>query len=100
MAELVTREAFFRGKTELEQLDLIFKVVGSPTEDSWPDIKTLKNHIYVMGKKYPTNKLAEVIPRGENGLDDKGVDLLKQLLTANPKKRITARKALGHIWFK
>jgi hypothetical protein len=42
----------------LEQLDIIFKVVGSPAEDTWPDIKTFKNHIYVVGKKYPTNKLA------------------------------------------
>jgi len=26
--------------------------------------------------------------------------LLKGLLTANPKKRITAKKALSHPWFK
>lgn len=57
MAELVLREPIFRGKTELEQLDLIFRAVGSPTEESWPDIKTLKNHIYVIGKKYPNNRL-------------------------------------------
>ena len=58
MAEFVMRESLFRGKTELDHLDQIFRVVGSPTEETWPDIKTLKNHIYVMGKKYPTNKLA------------------------------------------
>lgn len=58
MAEFIQREPFFRGRTELEQLDLIFRVVGSPSEDTWPDIKTFKNHIYVVGKKYPTNKLA------------------------------------------
>ncbi len=58
MAEIVLRDALFKGKSELEQLDLIFKAVGSPTEESWPDIKSLKNHIYVIGKKYPTNRLS------------------------------------------
>lgn len=31
MAELVLRDPPFKGKTELEQLDLIFRVIGSPT---------------------------------------------------------------------
>lgn len=81
-------------------MDLIFKVVGSPTEETWPDIKTLKNHIYVIGKKYPTNRLHEIIPKGEYGLSPEGVDLLKNLLIANPKKRWSAKKALTHVWFK
>lgn len=54
----------------------------------------------MLGKKYPTNKLSEVMPKGEYGLSPEGVDLLKNLLTANPKKRITAKKALMHPWFK
>lgn len=33
-------------------------------------------------------------------LSDDGVNLLTQMLTANPKKRITAKKALNHPWFK
>lgn len=41
-----------------------------------------------------------MIPKGEFGLSPEGIDLLKGLLTANPKKRITAKKALSHPWFK
>jgi serine/threonine protein kinase len=40
------------------------------------------------------------MPKGEYGLSGEGVDLLKLLLTANPKKRISAKKALSHVWFK
>jgi hypothetical protein len=40
------------------------------------------------------------MPKGEFGLSEEGVDLLKMLLTANPKKRISAKKALTHSWFK
>jgi hypothetical protein len=54
--------------------------------------------MYVIGKKYPTNKLREMIP--ESKLSNEGIELLKGLLTANPKQRITAKKALNHPWFK
>jgi len=33
-------------------------------------------------------------------LSIEGQNLLKLLLTANPKKRISAKKALNHAWFK
>lgn len=54
--------------------------------------------MYVIGKKYPTNKISEMIPK--QLLSHEGVDLLKQLLVGNPKKRISAKKALNHGWFK
>jgi hypothetical protein len=54
--------------------------------------------MYVIGKKYPHNKLREIIP--ESKISDEGIDLLKSLLIANPKQRITARKAVNHPWFK
>ena len=35
-AELILREPIFCGKGELEQLELIFRVLGNPTEETWP----------------------------------------------------------------
>lgn len=40
------------------------------------------------------------MPKGEHGLSPEGVDLLKNLLVPNPKKRWSAKKALTHLWFK
>lgn len=63
MAEMFLREPLFQGKSELEQLDIIFKAIGSPTEESWPDVKSFKNYIYVQGKKYPIGKLSDMMPK-------------------------------------
>ncbi len=75
-------------------------MVGSPTEETWPDVKSFKNYLYVQGKKYAIGQLGDAMPKGESGISLEGIDLLKNLLTANPKKRISAKKALSHQWFK
>lgn len=36
MAEMASRTQIFKGATEVDQLDVIFKTIGSPTEESWP----------------------------------------------------------------
>ena len=54
--------------------------------------------MYVVGNKYPENKLRSAIPKDR--LSDTGLDLLNKLLTCYPKKRITAERALKHDWFK
>ena len=73
-------------------------MIGSPTEDTWPDLKGFKNYCFVQGKKYPVGTLADLMQK--TGISKEGVDLLKGFLTANPKKRLSARKALSHGWFK
>ena len=35
-------QVLFGGQGEIAQLDLIFKMVGTPTEESWPGHKKLK----------------------------------------------------------
>ena len=43
MAELLTKKVLFQGTGELDQIDKIFKVLGSPTEETWPGHKELDN---------------------------------------------------------
>lgn len=42
-AELATGKPLFKGKNEEQQLKLIYKILGSPKEDDWPEITTLSN---------------------------------------------------------
>lgn len=42
MAELLAREPLFPGKNEMEQITLIFKTLGTPTEESWPGERGLR----------------------------------------------------------
>ena len=100
MAEFFLRQPLFQGKGQIEHLDLIFRIVGSPTEETWPKIKELKNYLYVSGNKYPVGQLKDIMSGAETQISSQGMQLLKSLLTANPLKRISAKKALQHPWLK
>jgi cell division cycle 2-like protein len=47
MAELILREPLICGKSEIDQLERMFKIVGTPNEDNWPGWRELK-----FAKKY------------------------------------------------
>ena len=103
LAELLLREPLFRAKGEMEQIDLIFRTFGTPTTTTWPGWKELKFASFFEGKTYTVNKLYEIFAGLSFGqgvrLSDNGIDLLEQLLTYDPSKRINATEALKHPWF-
>lgn len=102
-AELVLKEPLLRGQNEAEQIDLIFKTFGTPTNTTWPGWKELKLAKTVTFKNYVGDKLSERFPKPgpltDAPLSELGIDLLRQMLTLNPDQRITAAKALKHPWF-
>ncbi|XP_059640726.1 cyclin-dependent kinase G-2-like isoform X2 [Cornus florida] len=102
MAELLAKEPLFNGKTELDQLDKIFRILGVPNETVWPGFSELpgakanfvKQQYNLLRKRFPAVSFT-----GSPVLSDLGLDLLNKLLTYDPEKRITAEAALGHGWF-
>lgn len=42
MAEFLTKQPLFPGQRELDQLDRIFRVCGTPKEDDWKDLSNLR----------------------------------------------------------
>ena len=42
MAELLTRKPLFTGKGELDQIDKIFQLLGTPNDTVWPGFSNLK----------------------------------------------------------
>ncbi|KAF5726684.1 cyclin-dependent kinase G-2 [Tripterygium wilfordii] len=103
MAELLAKEPLFNGKTEFDQLDKIFRTLGTPNETIWPGFSRLpgvkvnfvKQQYNMLRKKFPATSFT-----GSPVLSDAGFDLLNKLLTYDPEKRITAKAALDHEWFK
>jgi len=94
MAEMLTGKPLFPGTSNEDQLQRIFKLMGTPTEHNWPGISTLPNYnagFYL----YPPQNLATILPQ----LDPVGRDLLQQLLQPQPEARVSARDALRHPWF-
>ncbi|CAA2999198.1 cyclin-dependent kinase G-2-like isoform X1 [Olea europaea subsp. europaea] len=92
MAELLSKEPLFNGKTELDQLNKIYRILGKPNEE----ISTGINHQYnPLRRKFPSTSFI-----GSPVLSEAGFDLLTKLLTYDPEKRITAKAALNHEWFR
>ncbi|KAK1326901.1 Cyclin-dependent kinase G-2 [Acorus calamus] len=103
MAELLAKEPLFSGKTEIDQLDKIYRILGTPNERIWPGFAKLPK-ARIQTVKQPYNKLREKFPptsfSGRPTLSEAGFDLLNKLLTFDPEKRITADAALKHEWFR
>ncbi|XP_037075117.1 cyclin-dependent-like kinase 5 isoform X2 [Pollicipes pollicipes] len=84
----------FPGADVDDQLKRIFKLLGTPTEETWPGIGALPE--YKPFPLYqPTMPLSQVVPK----LNSKGRDLLQRLLVCNPSLRISADDALSHVYF-
>jgi len=94
-AELVHGRPILPGKTELEQLDLIFKLCGTPTPENWPDADKLPYAKKFKPKKHYPRRLREVFSR----FSPCEKDLLESFLTLDPAKRISAKEALDSDWF-
>ena len=84
----------FPGSDVDDQLKRIFKLLGTPTEETWPGVTQLPDYkpfpLY-----HPTTSFAQVVPK----LNIKGRDLLQKLLVCNPSQRMSAEDAMAHPYF-
>ncbi|BBN16034.1 hypothetical protein Mp_7g02920 [Marchantia polymorpha subsp. ruderalis] len=103
MAEFLAKEPLFNGKSEIDQIDKIFKILGTPSEKIWPEFVNLPG-VKCNFVRQPYNRLREKFPptafAGRPTLSESGYNLLNGLLTYDPKKRLTAEEALKHEWFR
>lgn len=115
-------EALFPGKSEIDQLNRIFKELGTPNDRIWPGYSKLPMVQKIPFAHYPVNNLRQ---RFSLSLSDLGVELLNKyafsdaqqfrtgitlhslsflkcicrFLTYDPQQRITAEDALKHGYF-
>ena len=93
-AEMCNRKPLFPGDSEIDEIFRIFRILGTPNEEIWPDVNYLPDFIssFPQWKKKP---LSEAVP----SLDANGIDLLDQMLVYDPSRRISAKRALIHPYF-
>ncbi|KAL3310545.1 Cell division protein kinase 1 [Cichlidogyrus casuarinus] len=96
--EVATTDALFRGDSEIDQLYKVFRILGTPTETTWPGVTKLPDFQKLVFPNWNTNKLKE-LEKIQNALNESGLDLLQAMLTLDPNERITARDALLHPYF-
>eukprot|EP00035_Acanthoeca_spectabilis_P021303 m.437497 g.437497 ORF g.437497 m.437497 type:complete len:293 (-) comp18117_c0_seq1:263-1141(-) len=93
-AEMATGRPLFPGDSEIDELFRIFRVLGTPTEATWPGVSTLPDYKDSF-PKWPVQPLATAIP----GIEELGYDLMAQMLTYQPSQRISSKSAQMHPYF-
>ena len=95
-AELLLNEPLFQAKGEIEMISMIFKLLGPPTSQTWPDYNNmpLAKTINLPASHPP--QLRQKFPH----ITALGIDFLSRLLAYDPEERLTAEEALKHPYFK
>mmetsp|Transcript_26311 Transcript_26311/g.43971 ORF Transcript_26311/g.43971 Transcript_26311/m.43971 type:complete len:136 (+) Transcript_26311:210-617(+) len=95
LAELLNNYPLFPGENDIDQLYRVVSVLGNPDEIIWPGLSSLPDYGKINFSSTKPISLEDIVPDA----DSNATDLLKQLLVYDPKKRITAEKALCHPYF-
>ncbi|GAA5999674.1 CDC2/CDK family serine/threonine-protein kinase [Rhodotorula paludigena] len=92
-AELMLRVPFMAAESDMDQLNMIFTALGTPTEQDWPGFTKLSSSAQF--EKKPRSDLGMLF----SAASPEAIDLLQKTLTYDPRRRITAREALRHPFF-
>ncbi|KAJ1444991.1 kinase-like domain-containing protein [Pelagophyceae sp. CCMP2097] len=108
IAELLHRKPILPGNTEMEQMKLIFDLLGSPTEAVWPGVERLPLwNTFGPREDDSDDEASDQPPAKPRVLRDRfskferhSLDLIDDILVYCPKKRMSAQTALEHPYFR
>lgn len=96
--EMITGVPTFPGvRDTYDQLDKIFKILGTPTEETWPGVTHLPGYKPHKLGFYRGQKLGLAFPRLYDVME--GESMASALLQLNADDRIGAEEALRHRYF-
>ncbi|KAJ9496146.1 Cyclin-dependent kinase catalytic subunit [Exophiala xenobiotica] len=93
-AEMCTRKPLFPGDSEIDEIFKIFKLLGTPDENTWPGVTSFPDFktSFPKWRREPTSKM---VP----SLEPAGLELLDAMLEYDPAHRISAKAACNHPYF-
>jgi cyclin-dependent kinase len=94
-AEMANGRPLVAGTSESDQLDRIFRLLGTPTLQDYPGMVDLPEYSPNLPPYPRPRNLHSLVP----SLDEQGVDLMCHMLQFDPARRITAQAALEHSFF-
>lgn len=96
LAETLLERVLFAGKSSMNQLELIFELLGPPTEQDIEDMNVSSaGEILSSIKTRKTKSISATF----SGCPPEAVDLLRSLLVYSPKDRMTVCEVLTHPYF-
>ena len=93
-AEMAQKKPLFAGDSEIDEIFKIFKLHGTPTEETWPGVSQLPD-FKASFPKFKSQRVCDVV----KNLDGDGMDLLCKMIALDPAKRISCRTILQHPYF-
>jgi len=106
VAEMFRRSGFLKGRNEAHQLELIYKVCGTPNTQDWPNLerkcRLWKKFAPGPNDKIYPNRLAQCLRENlphPKWMTDQAVSLIGKLMENNPEKRWSAEQALDAEYF-
>ncbi|CAI2375374.1 unnamed protein product [Moneuplotes crassus] len=90
---LLLRGTLFCGRNDIDQMSQIFKIMGTPSEETWEGVTNLPH--YVEFEETPPQSFRILFP----GIDEDLANLLEGLLVLDPNKRLTVEQCINHPFF-
>ncbi|CAI8052514.1 Cyclin-dependent kinase 20 [Geodia barretti] len=84
--ELLNNSPLFPGENDIDQLCQVLRVLGTPSEESWPGMSELPDFKKILFPEIPPIPLEVVVPDAPS----QAIDLLSKFLVYYSKKRTTA----------
>jgi len=98
IGEMATGQPLFAGDSEIDTIFKIFQKLGTPTDAMWPGLSELPDFKPTF-PRWPArgwnnirNTAAQVGPDG--------IELLEKLMCFDPRRRLSARQAVQHRYFR
>lgn len=99
LAELLVGRAIFPGKNEIDQLEMIFKLCGTPFDQGWNEVEKMPWWHMFKPQKELKRILSEMLSKWCPHIPREALTLVERMLTLDPKKRISAKDALDADYF-
>ncbi|KAK9235793.1 kinase-like domain-containing protein [Lipomyces kononenkoae] len=96
MVEMYTRRAIFQGQDEIQQLEVIYDIMGTPSKTNWVDVERLPWYELIKPSHEREPQFRSMF---ESVVPPAGLELAVQLLSLDPTKRPSAAAALESDYF-
>lgn len=94
LAELFKREPLFPGDSDLDTLDRIITVLGTPTEKNWHGVTELPDFV-----EFNEVSLGQPFSEKFSALDKDAIDIMESMLKLCPTERCDCTEALNMSYF-
>jgi cyclin-dependent kinase 10 len=95
LGELLDNKPLLPGKSEINQLELIINLLGTPNDNIWPGFSSLSVAKNFVLKQQPYNNLKHRF----SWLSSAGLSLLNQMFMYDPGKRASASECMESSYF-